>query len=173
MKRLSKRSPSEEIKKYFVAVRKVAESNGPYPVRLDTVWPLAYPEKNQAVKRLKENFIENIDFIVVASARHYGKFPAADYRLALPCFEFLIARKVRPVFKIYRQVFPLAPERIKPINPLTLTKIRASLEWVKGVKDLLDLHDSAILAMIKQIGDPFGLPAPDYPPSEGSFESAD
>lgn len=173
MNRLSKTSESQAIKKYFVALRKVAESNEQYPVRLDKVWALAYSGKNKAVKELKENFIEHIDFIPVVPNRNCRKFPPTDYRLTLPCFEFLIARKVRPVFEIYRQVFSCAPERIKPITPPTLTKIRASLEWVKGVKDLLHLNDSSILVMIKQIGEPLGLPAPDSPHAKSCFESAD
>lgn len=55
---------------------------------------------------------------------------------------------------------------------LTPTKVRSSLEWVKGVKDLLNLNDSSTLTMIKQIGDPLGLPTPDYTQSKGVLKSA-
>lgn len=171
MNQLSKTSSSEEIKKYFNAVLKLAKASEEFPVNLDEVWPLVYSEKSKAVRALKENFIENVDFNTVAQNGEGGKFSAIDYHLTLSCLEFFIARKVREVFEVYRQVFHKVVER-KQLKEPTPTKIRASLEWVKGVKDLLNLNDSSTLTMIKQIGDPLGLPTPDYTPSKGVLKSA-
>lgn len=169
---LTKQSSSEEIKKYFNAVLKLAKASEEFPVNLDEVWPLVYSEKSKAVRALKENFIENVDFNTVAQNGEGGKFSAIDYYLTLSCMEFFIARKVRAVFEVYRQVFHKVAEHPKRIKEPTSTKIRASLEWVKGVKDLLNLNDSSTLTMIKQIGDPLGLPTPDYTPSKGVLKSA-
>lgn len=59
----------------------------------------------------------------------------------------------------------------KSINP-TPTKIKASLEWVKGVKEILNLNDSSTLTMLKQVAEPLNLPLPDYTPSKGQLLSA-
>ena len=50
---------------------------------------------------------------------------------------------------------------------LTPTKVRASIEWVKGVREVLNLNDSSTLLMLKQVSEPLGLPTPDYTPSKG------
>ena len=52
------------------------------------------------------------------------------------------------------------------------TKVRASLEWVKGVSDMLNLNDSSKLALLGQVAQPLGLPVPDYTPSHGILKSA-
>lgn len=54
------------------------------------------------------------------------------------------------------------------MNP-TPTRIKTSLEWVKGVREILNLNDSSTLFMLKQVGDPLGLPTPDYTHSKGQL----
>lgn len=54
-------------------------------------------------------------------------------------------------------------------NHLTPTKVRASIEWVKGVREVLNLNDSSTLLMLKQVSEPLGLPTPDYTPSKGQL----
>lgn len=94
-----------------------------FPVNLDDVWPLVYAEKGKAVRALKSNelFVEGIDFILLAQNGKQdsplaqngkrmanGQFNGGDkvtYMLSVPCLEFFIARKVRLVFEVYRQVF--------------------------------------------------------------------
>ena len=55
---------------------------------------------------------------------------------------------------------------------ITPTKVRASLEWVKGVSDLLNLNDSSKLSLLGLVAQPLGLPVPDYTPSHGILKSA-
>lgn len=177
MTQLSKSSTSEEIKKYFNAILKLAKASEEFPVNLDEVWPLVYSEKSKAVRALRENFIEGVDFLPLAKKGERsegGQFlgGGTDYFLSVPCLEFFIARKVRAVFEVYRKVFHKAAETVKQLNQPTPTRVRASIEWVKGVKDLLNLNDSSTLTMIKQIGDPLGLPTPDYTQSKGILKSA-
>lgn len=62
-------------------------------------------------------FLQNVDYQVLAQngensevlAQNGGKVrngrPTEIYMLSVPCLEFFIARKVRPVFEVYRQVF--------------------------------------------------------------------
>lgn len=120
---LTKQSTAQDIKAYFEEVLKLSKDSKEFPVNLDDVWPLVYAEKGKAVRALKSNelFVEGIDFILLAQNGKQdsplaqngkrmanGQFNGGDkvtYMLSVPCLEFFIARKVRPVFEVYRQVF--------------------------------------------------------------------
>ena len=177
MNQLSKTSSSEEIKSYFNAILKLAKASEEFPVNLDEVWPLVYENRADAVRALKRDFVEGEDYNplrqnAVPENQSFNQNPKIDYFLTVSCLEYFIVKKVRPVFEVYRKVFHKAAERAKQLKSPTPTKVRASLEWVKGVKDLLNLNDSSILSMIKQVGDPLGLPTPDYTQSKGILKSA-
>lgn len=116
---LTKKSSESEIKAYFTEVLKLAQSKEQFPVNLDDVWPLVYTEKGKAVRALKncDLFIQGIDYQVLRTnaentkevfaqnGKNLGGRPTETYYLSLPCLEFFIARKVRPVFDVYREVF--------------------------------------------------------------------
>lgn len=177
MNQLSKTSSSEEIKSYFNAILKLAKASEEFPVNLDEVWPLVYENRADAVRALKRDFVEGEDYNplrqnAVPENQSFNPNPKIDYFLTVSCLEYFIVKKVRPVFEVYRKVFHKAAEHAKQLKSPTPTKVRASLEWVKGVKDLLNLNDSSILSMIKQVGDPLGLPTPDYTQSKGILKSA-
>ena len=57
-------------------------------------------------------------------------------------------------------------------NPSLPTKVKASLLWVNGVSETLRLNESSKLLLLKKVGDPLGLPTPDYVPSKGILKSA-
>lgn len=114
---LTKQSTDQEIKAYFEAVLKLSKDSEEFPVNLDDVWPLVYSAKEKAVRALKTNdlFMQNVDYQVLAtngeksgfspeSGENMGR-PTNTYMLSVPCLEFFIARKVRPVFEVYRKVF--------------------------------------------------------------------
>lgn len=116
---LTKQSTANEIKAYFEEVLKLSKDSKEFPVNLEEVWPLVYSAKEKAVRALKSNdlFLQNVDYQVLAKngensgvlAQNGGKVrngrPTEIYMLSVPCLEFFIARKVRPVFEVYRQVF--------------------------------------------------------------------
>lgn len=104
---LSLSSSTEEIKRYFKTILELSKLDVPYPVNLDYVWMLAYSEKGKATRALKENFIESIDYQVLAQngKNPKGGRPSIEYHLSVSCLEYFIARKVRPVFDVYREVF--------------------------------------------------------------------
>lgn len=116
---LTKQSTAQDIKVYFEEVFKLSRDSEEFPVNLDDVWPLVYSAKEKAVRALKSNdlFLQNVDYQVLAQngensgvlAQNGGKVrngrPTEIYMLSVPCLEFFIARKVRPVFEVYRQVF--------------------------------------------------------------------
>lgn len=110
---LTKQSTAQDIKAYFEEVLKLSKDSKEFPVNLDDVWPLVFGRKQEAVRALKNDklFIENIDFQPLrkdAQRSDNGHFNGGDkvtYMLSVPCLEFFIARKVRAVFEVYRQVF--------------------------------------------------------------------
>ena len=129
MIQLTKQSSESEIKAYFIQVLNLSRSKEEFPVNLDEVWALAYKEKGKAVRALRTNelFVDGIDYQVFTpngqktdgvfaqngkksddaqdEGRNVGGRPQNTYMLSVPCLEFFIARKVRPVFEVYRQVF--------------------------------------------------------------------
>lgn len=190
MNQLTKSSSSKEIKAYFNAVLKLSQSDDEFPINLDEVWPLVYSRRQEAVRALTSNeqFIESVDYQTVRKdaqqdyktlARNgkqdeasWGGNNKIDYKLTVSCMEFFIARKVRPVFEVYRKVFHKVSEVRKKLTGPTPTKVKASIEWVKGMKELLNLNDSSVLSLVSQVAEPLGLPTPDYTPSKGILKSA-
>ena len=162
--KLTKDCPEATIKSYFQGILKLTRENKEFPVDLDDVWMLAYTRRDNAIRDLKEKFIENVDFI----SKNYTQSPdnqfflkneekseysdknrtkdafegdtnttemqqkSADnqffhqkvenskkgrpiekYYLSVSCLEFFIARKIRAVFEVYRQVFHKVAEKPK------------------------------------------------------------
>ena len=135
MIQLTKQSSDSEIKAYFIQVLNLSRSKEEFPVNLDEVWPLVYSRRDKAIRALRcgEIFMEGIDYQVFSKnaensevlfhstnksneatsdnaktdkdGRNLGGRPQNSYMLSVPCLEFFIARKVRPVFEVYRQVF--------------------------------------------------------------------
>ena len=101
---LTKDSNPSDIERYFRGVLALDQQDKVFSVNLDDVWQLVYSEKSKAVRALKANFIENVDFIVIAKNGEKGR-PVDFYYLTSACLEYFVARKVRPVFEVYRRVF--------------------------------------------------------------------
>lgn len=177
---LSKESSESEIKAYFNAVLKLSQSDDEFPINLDEVWMLVYGQKSDAVSSLKANFLENVDYQVLRQnpQNPNGGRPTNEYKLTVSCMEFFIARKVRPVFEVYRQVFHHTVQKgiegkNKPKRePSLRVKASVGIEWVKGVSELLNLNDSSKLSLLAKVAAPLELPLPDYTPSHGILKSA-
>lgn len=166
MNQLTKQSSEAEIKAYFCAVLNLSKSDEEFPVNLDDVWPLVYSEKGKAVRALKSNdlFMEGVDYILLArngkQVENNGKQQNAwggnnqvTYMLSVPCLEFFIARKVRPVFEVYRQVFHRVaeveqqPDLTQPISladtmqPLSDYMHQVDERWVRLLGDTASFAD--------------------------------
>lgn len=135
---------AEQLKTYFSNLLNLKKTNYQYPVNLDDVWPICYPRKAHAVRELKENYYEGIDYVVVkadgnAQSADYQFLPkngqndeeltqnwakidnqevteentsnacpgrnSVTYYLSISCMEYLVARRRREVFEVYRKVF--------------------------------------------------------------------
>lgn len=107
---LSKESSDTQIKRYFEAVLKLSQDDNEFPINLDEVWMMVYSQKVKATAALQDAFIEGIDFYLsqngkVIKSSEIQNGVKVDYYLSIPCLEYFIARKVRPVFEVYRKVF--------------------------------------------------------------------
>lgn len=102
------------IRNYFQYILNLSKSGEDYPVNLEDVYYLAYSRKDCAIDALKKDevFMQDIDYQVFRQNPQnlFGGRPKDIYKLSIPCLEFFIARKVRPVFEVYRQVFHAAPD---------------------------------------------------------------
>lgn len=106
---LTKASSNDDLKRYFAAVLEISRSGNEFPIDLDEVWMLTYGRKEEAVRALttSEQFLQGIDYQVLRknAENPNGGRPTNVYKLSVSCMEFFVARKVRPVFEVYRQVF--------------------------------------------------------------------
>lgn len=102
------------IRNYFQYILTLSKSGESFPVNLEDVFYLVYNKKSDAVESLKKDevFMQGIDYQVLRQNPQnlFGGRPKDIYKLSIPCLEFFIARKVRPVFEVYRQVFHAAPD---------------------------------------------------------------
>ncbi|GAB4042058.1 hypothetical protein [Spirosoma jeollabukense] len=109
MNELIKSADQASIKTYFETVLQLARQGSEFPIDLDEVWPLVYADKTKAVRAMRRNFIESVDYqsLSRSGAQKAGRGGQNEirYQLSLSCFEFFIARKVREVFEVYRHIF--------------------------------------------------------------------
>ncbi|WP_106832244.1 hypothetical protein [Parabacteroides pacaensis] len=171
MNQLTKTSTNSEIKDYFNAVLKLAKASEEFPVNLDEVWPLVYGRKSDAAEALQRDFMQDVDYRVLRQnpQNSLGGRPTNDYLLTVSCMEFFIARKVRAVFEVYRQVFHKTAERAKVLKAPTIRERIAAADWLAR---FLNMNDNSKLQLAKTIAEPLGLPTPDYTESKNQLLSA-
>lgn len=138
---LTKESSATEIRRYFAAVLKLSQSDQEFPVNLDEVFPLVYNKRSDAVDVLSKTFIQDVDYKVLRQnpQNPAGGRPKIEYLLSVPCMEFFIARKVRPVFEVYRKVFhktasePSKAVRSKEVDKLKeeIGRLEYQLKWAR------------------------------------------
>lgn len=149
---LAKDSNSELMKTYFTKVFELKQSGKEFPINLDEVFPLIYERKDHAIRALKSDFVENEDYILQSAENQFfpkngeqkkrGGHNRLDYFLSVECLEYFIAKKVKPVFEVYRSVFHKtveAKEQTRKIsesgsyteNQLFLTKL--GTKTIKGI----------------------------------------
>ena len=139
---LSLLSTTSEIKRYFMAVLELSKSKEEFPVNLDAVYPLVYSQKGHSLRELKSKFIEGVDYYLsqngkVVTVNNLANGVKYDCYLSLPCMEFFIARKVRPVFDVYREVFHKVNEIVPKVakssaaDKRKIAKLEKELEFTK------------------------------------------
>lgn len=167
---LTKNSSNSEIELYFRKVLELSKSDNEFPVNLEEVWMLVYPRKDHAVRELvgSSQFIEGVDYQLLPKNEEQktgrGGHNKVDYILTVPCMEFFIARKVRPVFEVYRKVFHKVANASTSTSDVVL--------WINAVSDSLNLNKQSKLLLFKKWGDSRDLPTPDYVDSTDILLSA-
>ena len=152
---LTKDSNPSDIERYFRGVLALDQQDKVFSVNLDDVWQLVYSEKSKAVRALKANFIENVDFIVIAKNGEKGR-PVDFYYLTSACLEYFVARKVRPVFEVYRRVFHHAVAQVQH-QPSLQEQIQAKLVFADWSAKFLNLNEASKLGIAQKIGKMVGL----------------
>lgn len=125
------------IRSYFQYILTLSKSGEAYPVNLEDVFYLVYNKKSDAVESLKKDnvFLQDVDYQVLRKNPQnlFGGRPKDVYKLSVPCLEFFIARKVRPVFEVYRQVFHAAPDVVMKVRAdnTKIAKLEKENEYLK------------------------------------------
>ena len=110
---LSKSSTEEQLKQYFMGIVELNKSSEEFPINLDDIWPIAYNRRQEAVRALTDEssgFMQDLDYqFLRKNAQNYeghtpGR-PVIEYFLSVSSAEYLIVRKCRPAFEVYRRVF--------------------------------------------------------------------
>ena len=196
----------QQLKAYFEQIFKLSKQGKQFPVDLEMVWSLVYSEKGKAVRALKADFIEGVDYQILRqnpknskgdrpenqtclpkmeSADYQvlaqngknlnGGRPTETYHLSLSCMEFFIARKVRPVFEVYRQVThrvhqkfhhfsEMADHKKIEVQKQNSKEVNAFQYFNNGVEDLIEYnrrncveHTGRKPSEWKEIGKQMGL----------------
>lgn len=152
---LTKKSNPSDIERYFRGVLELDKQNKEFSVNLDDVWQLCYAEKGKAVRALRANFIENVDFIVIAQngKNPDGGRPTDDYYLTSACLEYFVARKVRPVFEVYRRVF----HKVASGEMTEIEKTQQKIIYANWVVEFLNLNEASKLRIAQEIGKDTGM----------------
>ena len=152
---LTKASNPSDIERYFRGILELDKQNKEFSVNLDDVWQLCYAEKGKAVRALRSNFIENVDFIVIAKngKNPDGGRPTDDYYLTSACLEYFVARKVRPVFEVYRRVF----HKVASGEMTEIEKTQQKIIYANWVVGFLNLNEASKLRIAQEIGKDTGM----------------
>ena len=158
---LTKDSVPADIERYFRGVLALDQQDKVFSVNLDDVWRLAYNRKDAAVRALKANFIENVDYLTLpqnVERSEDGTFISGgtDYYLTSACLEYFVARKIRPVFEVYRRVFHHAVAQVQQ-QPSLQEQIQAKLVFADWSAKFLNLNEASKLGIAQKIGKMVGL----------------
>ena len=152
---LTKTSNPSEIERYFRGILELDKQNKEFSVNLDDVWQICYTEKGKAVRALKANFIENVDFISIAKngKTATGGYKEVSYYLTSACLEYFVARKVRPVFEVYRRVF----HKVASGQMTEIEKTQQKIIYANWVVGFLNLNEASKLRIAQEIGKDTGM----------------
>lgn len=98
------------LKEYFTTVVELNNSEEQFPVDFDEVYPLVYSDRSNALRALRKEFMEDDDYIEVVKNDDRGFSEKIEIKLSSKCLEYFIAKKIKPVFEVYRKVFHKAVE---------------------------------------------------------------
>lgn len=158
---LLKNSSSEQIKSYFERVLELSKSDEQFPINMDDVWPLVYSRKDVAVRELIEGGTQGVDYQFFhqkaeqkdlssrsGEQKRRGGHNKLTYKISVSCMEWLIARKLRPIFEVYRMVFH---------NSAKQAQIDSAIVFIEGAVRILNLNENSKLQMMQRAADIYGV----------------
>lgn len=158
MVQLTKTSSQEELKAYFSEVLRLSQQvDTEFPVDFDQVWPLVYSHRRDAVRSLRSNFYDGVDYTQLADNQRERKNAQSVllngsspilYRLSLSCLEYFVARKVREVFEVYRQVFHTTTQKAIGLTP----KQADIVQNLQNISMLLQRKHNELHAKMEEMG---------------------
>ena len=150
---LNQNSPNEVLRNYFKKIFELQKSGESFPVDLDEVWMILYSRRDNAIRELKESFLQDIDYqFLLKNEEKSGRGrPSKKIMLTVACLEYFIARKVRPVFEIYRRATHEYKARLEtgyfsdlnPDNPLDLLEL--GLKAARQQQEQIQALDTRLL----------------------------
>lgn len=120
---------ADRLRSFFDKIFQAEDSGEEFPVELETVWRIGYAAKAGAVKALRKNFVEGIDYkvsIQLDENPEAGR-PAELYKLSVSCMEYLAVRANRAVFEVYRQCRQAIRNILRPALPGTYKEALTAL----------------------------------------------
>lgn len=147
---LTKESVPSDIERYFRGVLELDQQDKVFSVNLDDVWQLAYTRKDVAVRALKANFIENVDYLPLPqnAEQDWGGNNKVDYYITSACLEYFVARKVRPVFEVYRRVFHHVANSFQ--QPNLQEQVNAKITFADWSAKFLNLNEQIMPQNVKE-----------------------
>ena len=108
----------QQLRGYFGKIKELVANGEQFPVDFEDVWPLVYSRKDHAIRALTEKCTQGVDYVLLpkkgSKKEGQGGHNRLDYKISVPCLEFIIARQVKAVFEVYRTVFHAATQAATP-----------------------------------------------------------
>jgi len=121
---------ADKLRSYFDKVFKAEDSGEDYPCQLEHVWKVGYATKGGAVKALRKNYTEGVDFevIIQVDKNPLGGRPEETYKLSVSCLEHFVVRVNRAVFDVYRACRQAVRRLVMPSYPEALRLLAEKVE---------------------------------------------
>lgn len=121
----------QKMADYFDMVFAAEETGDEFPVSLEHVWRIGYASKGAAVKALRKNYEEGVDFtsFVQVVKREVGGSAEEVFALSVSCLEHFAVRGNREVFEVYRNCRKAIKNIIRGTLPDFSDPVAAARAW--------------------------------------------
>ena len=136
-----------DLQQYFIDVRKRQVAGERFPFDLDELVPSVYTQKVKAVKALTGKFTQGADyeaFYPEVKSTVDGVKPI-KYRLTTETFEYMVAKKNRAIFEVYRRVFHAVMDAAEKAKAKSLKFLAGKWEAAKKLAASVGLEGNMVV----------------------------